>query len=551
VRYLSVCSGIEAATVAWGPLGWQAVAFAEIEPFASAVLAHHYPHIPNLGDFTKITGDELGAVDLIVGGTPCQAFSVAGRREGLDDERGNLTLEYISLAGRLRPSWLVWENVPGVLSQDGGETFGTILRELAELGYGLAYRVLDAQYFGVPQRRRRVFVVGYFGDWRPAAAVLFEPDCLRGNSSPRRQTRQDVAGTIESSIAKSRGAGISPAAITATLKSRSAKSGSENSAEWAAGGFLQVVYVPEIVQQAMCSKWSKGSSGPAGDEHHNLVVAPLYFQDSAYGCKAYDTAAIRAGRIPEHCMVMTSTLQGARNAVAFCRAVSPAITSNYGKQVDNSDTALGPNVIAFHGSQDPDGSGEVTHPCGRNNGLETCIAIHPHVIGRKAEAGPQGKEYLADDSAYTMDSRGVPQSVAFAQNQHGEVRENAVCGTLNQNSNATGRNAPLVRQQQPSHSAVRRLTPKECERLQGFPDNYTLIPYKMPFAGIPRHILDRSYVRYLLRMQKQGKSPLPMDELIQCADGPRYRALGNSMAVPVMRWIGERIERYERGKLDR
>jgi DNA (cytosine-5)-methyltransferase 1 len=185
MKYVSVCSGIEAASVAWEPLGWKAAAFAEIEKFPSAVLKQHYPTVPNVGDFTKIRGDEYGAVDVLVGGTPCQDFSVAGLRAGMDGARGQLTVEFAHLAGRMRPRWLVWENVPGVLSIDGGRAFGTFLGLLGKLGYGIAYRVLDAQHFGVPQRRRRVFVVGHLGGWRRAAAVLFERHSLSGHPAPR------------------------------------------------------------------------------------------------------------------------------------------------------------------------------------------------------------------------------------------------------------------------------------------------------------------------------------------------------------------------------
>ena len=174
--YGSVCSGIEAATVAWHGLGWRPAWFAEIDPFASAVLAHRYPDVPNYGDFTKI--ESAGPIELLVAGTPCQSFSVAGRRLGLDDPRGNLTLEFLRLASRLRPRWIVWENVPGVLSIDGGRTFGAILGALAELGYGFAYRVLDAQYFGVPQRRRRVFVVA------KACAGILRRAAKRGKKLP-------------------------------------------------------------------------------------------------------------------------------------------------------------------------------------------------------------------------------------------------------------------------------------------------------------------------------------------------------------------------------
>lgn len=193
MRYLSVCSGIEAATVAWHPLGWEPAAFSEIEAFPRKVLKHHYPQVPLHGDFTTIQGDEYGPIDLLVGGTPCQSFSVAGLRGGLDDDRGNLALEFLKLAHRTRARWVVWENVPGVLSSNGGRDFGSILGGLVELGYGFSYRVLDAQYFGVPQRRRRVFVVGHLGDWRGAASVLFERHSLQGNPSPRREARKGTA----------------------------------------------------------------------------------------------------------------------------------------------------------------------------------------------------------------------------------------------------------------------------------------------------------------------------------------------------------------------
>ena len=197
--YGSVCSGIEAATVAWEGLGWRAAWFAEIDPFASAVLAHRFPEVANLGDFTQIQAG-AGAVDVLVGGTPCQSFSVAGRRLGVDDPRGNLTLEYLRLAARLRPRWVIWENVPGILSIDGGRTFGTVLGTLAHLGYGIAYRVLDAQFFGVPQRRRRVFVVGHSGGWQAAAAVLFERESLRRDLAPRRKPREIVTTITANSL---------------------------------------------------------------------------------------------------------------------------------------------------------------------------------------------------------------------------------------------------------------------------------------------------------------------------------------------------------------
>ena len=241
MRYLSVCSGIEAATTAWHPIGWEPAAFSEVEAFPSAVLAHHYPNVPNLGDMTKFKEWNLEPIDLLVGGTPCQSFSVAGLRKGLADPRGNLMLTYLAIAAKFRPRWLVWENVPGVLSSNGGRDFGTFLAGLGELGYGFAYRVLDAQYVrveshhrAVPQRRRRVFVVGCLGDWRRAAAVLFERESLCGHPPPRREAWQGIAAcTAPSLTAGGRGVertgesrGQDPViAVSPTLDQRAGRSG--------------------------------------------------------------------------------------------------------------------------------------------------------------------------------------------------------------------------------------------------------------------------------------------------------------------------------------
>ena len=196
MKYGSVCSGVEAATVAWHPLGWEPQWFSEIEKFPCAVLQYHYPTVPNFGDMTNFKEWNDDPIDLLVGGTPCQSFSVAGLRKGLADPRGNLMLTYLAIAERYQPRWLVWENVPGVLSSNGGRDFGTFISALGKLGYGFAYRVLDAQYFGVAQRRRRVFVVGYLGDWRRSAAVLFERESLSGDPAPIREKRQEVAKTL-------------------------------------------------------------------------------------------------------------------------------------------------------------------------------------------------------------------------------------------------------------------------------------------------------------------------------------------------------------------
>jgi DNA-cytosine methyltransferase len=256
--FASICSGIEGASVAFTPLGWRARFFAEwsdTDKFPAKLLKHHYPDVPNLGDITKFKDWPDATFDVLVGGTPCQSFSVAGLRQGMADPRGNLALVYLAIAERYQPRWIIWENVPGVLSSSGGRDFGSFIGGLVELGYGFAYRVLDAQFVrvdglgrAVAQRRRRVFVVGYLGDWRRAAAVLFERESLFGHTAPRRETGKDPAGTL---------------------------GGSSQS-----GGFRttdldnQGAFIPEIVSQAMSSKWSKGASGPAGDEVAHLVAHP-------------------------------------------------------------------------------------------------------------------------------------------------------------------------------------------------------------------------------------------------------------------------------------
>lgn len=197
MNYISLFSGIEAASVAWGPLGWNPIAFSEIEPFCCELLAKRFPDVPNLGDISGVDWTVYeGSVDVIIGGSPCQAFSMAGRRLGLMDERGQLMLEFVRCVREVKPRWVIWENVPGVLSQDEGRAFGTLLGELEDCGYALSWRVLDAQFFGVPQRRRRVFLIGH-----PvpgcAAGVLFEPDSLRGDNPPSREKRAQLAADAE------------------------------------------------------------------------------------------------------------------------------------------------------------------------------------------------------------------------------------------------------------------------------------------------------------------------------------------------------------------
>ena len=209
LRYISLFSGIEAASVAWEPLGWEPVAFSEIEPFCCTLLAERFPNVPNLGDITKIDWEDVkaryGAVDVVVGGSPCQSFSIAGKREGLKGASG-LMWEYIRAVRDLRPRWFVWENVPGALSVEGGRAFGQLLGEMDDLGYGLAWRVLDAQFFNLAQRRERVFLVGSLGTM-DCAEVLFDEEGLRGDYLTGRKKRAAITAALEGSADGEHGAG--------------------------------------------------------------------------------------------------------------------------------------------------------------------------------------------------------------------------------------------------------------------------------------------------------------------------------------------------------
>jgi DNA (cytosine-5)-methyltransferase 1 len=425
MKYLSVCSGIEAATVAWHPLGWQAVAFGEIEKFPSQVLAHHYPDTPNWGDMTKFKEWPDADVNVFVGGTPCQSFSVAGLRKGLGDPRGNLMLTYLAIAARYRPEWLVWENVPGVLSSNGGLDFASLLRGMGELGYGFAYRILDAQYFGVAQRRRRVFVVGYLGNWRPAAAVLFERHSLCGNPAPSREKREGAAAYAREG---------------AEVGSLCARTGQSISVQDAAQGHL----IPAMHSELCPSLKARDAKGPSSDgDGDGAILVPMV--------QPIALAENTIGRKPEN----------GGNGDGFTEE-GPMYTLN---------------ATGVHGVAQPIAfSGQMSVPQTDVDMTQTLQAKNPMAVA---------------------------QPIGWSEELTASVE---MAGTL-QYGGQGGRHDGVMTQAM----AVRRLTPKECERLQGFPDNYTDIKPK-------------------------GKAT---------PDGPRYKALGNSMAVPVMAWIGKRIQEVD------
>ena len=460
--YGSICSGVDAASLAWGPLQARPLWFAEIEPFPAAVLAHRWPRVVNVGDMCQLRHlmavGVLPVPDVLVGGTPCQSFSVAGLRQSLDDGRGQLTLEYVRLLDEIdkhRPGIAVWENVPGVLGTPDN-AFGCFLGALAgedaplvpagkrwsNAGYvsgptrTIAWRILDAQYFGVAQRRRRVFVIASARDDCDPREVLFESEGLRRDTAPSRETQATTAGAAADGVGE-------------------------------------------------CSQ---------------VVGNPLPF------------GAVRA-------LLASHTATG----------------------------RLDPNEQTFvvHGTQDPGVTAELAYALGRNSGQENAIVFSSKDHGADAsiELAPTLR---AGGHTGSHANAGVPPAVAFAQNTRGELRleggdgqrtgsitsgggkpgqgypavltpwdhqhariadPQSAAPSLRGGSTGTGDTSPRVFD---TDRAVRRLTPVECERLQGMPDNHTQIPWR-------------------------GK---PAEE---CPDGPRYKAIGNSMAVPVMAWIGRRL----------
>jgi DNA (cytosine-5)-methyltransferase 1 len=451
--------------VAWHQLGWEAAGFAEIEPFPAAVLAHHYPAVKNLGDMTNYKEWDLGTIDLLVGGTPCQSFSVAGLRKGLADPRGNLALVYCGILDHFRPQWCLWENVPGVLSSNGGRDFGSFLGALAELGYGFAYRVLDAQYFGVAQRRRRVFVVGYLGDWRPAAEVLFEPESLRRDPAPSREARQGVAGVVAPSLTASNDPSRSPQS-------------SEVTQQVAAVVAARMVAFGEYVDDGTASAMKARDYKDATD----LIAQPI----------VYDTTNITS---PQN----GSNPQPGDPCFTFAKGQHPPLltqpmafdgynqTLSTTSQTIRSDKTDGDHIgMVLQGVAQPIAFSRNDDGRDATNDLSPTMRVAGRAGGMLSVAQPIG--------AFKSGQGAASRSIGWS---------NAIAPTLP--SNAGGNTAPAVLQSM----AVRRLTPVECERLQGFPDNYTNIPWR-----------------------KQPESP----------DGPRYKALGNSMAVPVMGWIGKRIQ---------
>jgi len=452
MKFGSVCSGIEAASVAWHPLGWTAAWLSEIEPFPCAVLKHHYPDVPNHGDMTllpeKILSGQVEAPDLFCGGTPCQAFSVAGLRNSLNDARGNLSLTFVGIANAIdhvrslrgdAPAIVFWENVPGVLNTKDN-AFGCFLGALAGESdpitapgerwsnagcvFGpqrtVAWRVLDAQHFGVAQRRRRVFVVASSRDDINLTEILFEFEGVR-RDTPQSRKEGKVTPTISSS-----GTGVS-------------RVGFNCEDEW-------------FIETPVCGALDTECGGTKMN-HQTIASGHIFPVKSFY----------------------ESSLAQYREAT-----LSGTIKASGGVAGGGSETFLAQSIP---------GSVYENHPS--DSRVKELGDVSSTV---RARWGTGGGNAPMVSQPMVWDTTNITSPQNGSNPKPGDP-----CFTL-----AKGQHPPLL-----TSMAVRRLTPTECERLQGFPDGYTNIPWR-----------------------KAAESP----------DGPRYKALGNSWAVPVVAWIGKRIQ---------
>lgn len=622
LRYASVCSGIEAATVAWEPLGWKAAWFSEIEKFPCAVLKHHFPDVPNLGDMTKITEadcERYGPIDLLVGGTPCQSFSVAGKRAGLDDPRGNLALDFLRLAHASRARWVVWENVPGVLSSNGGRDFGAFLGALAKLGYGWAYRILDAQYFGLAQRRRRVFVVGYLGDWRPPVAVLIERESLPGNPPTSRETGAKVAALSASGVGTC-GADDNQAQaghlVASTLRSRDLAKGVDSDctdtliahtlrgegfdasedgtgrgtplvafsckdhrdSKPNAGGQVAIV-IPLDMRQAsrggtMTNNRQPGSSGGApgtgigkpGDPSPTLADT----HTPAVAC-SYQGGVVVRRLTPRECerlmgfptcierVTMQICLDRQKSVVHVdlrCRrSLNNALPVEDGEKtafVLSADSTLWndresrESLVAVHVRMSYAPKVVAIRSRGKwlwcANGVDTQRWSLQHmppdvfalaIVSAVRSLGPstlRGKaESLPNTRRFTLPVNGKWFAVMSGQGTMGSATavEKKLTEDMKSIMLERGRNIRDTDWFEKIWSSfVLNATSLCIPKTTSIRNSYTVVlDLESDFTNIP-----------------YGRPRFP-DQI--CPDGPRYRALGNSMAVPVVRWIGKRIDLVE------
>ncbi len=555
MRYASVCSGVEAASLAWMPLGWEPIWFSEIEPFPCEVLKQRFPGVQNLGDMTKIIREKYrGTVDLLVGGTPCQGFSVAGKQGGLGDPRSALCLAYCRLLETMRPRWFVWENVPGVFSTNGGEDFRAFLRKIDEIGYSCAWRVLDAQYIrvdgyprAVPQRRRRVFVVGYLGEWQYPAKVLFEPGCLRRDSPPRRTLGEETPG------------GAGRGAQAAGFRAMSIGNGQAGELGCANDSVAQTLHCMHDQQAVLCYEnhaqdsrikeidCSPVLSAKAGTGGNNLPLVlecfPINSMIIGKEVKEGDRQTTGIGNAEDPCPTIGTSHH---HAVAIAENIIGRQAENGGNGIGVQEklaytlNASGVMGVAYNVKEEgefQDGNaakinaGKVLLLLRKEIGKDTfrkwasgrlirisekeILQSNLHVKGFRQKTC-QGQSAM-DDSTLPCEEVTSENALLYLwsdfQSRYSSYRRELAQQFLDELDVCLQKLS--LETPQKFKPIVRRLLPIETERLMGFPDNWTCIPWR----GKPAE---------------------------KCPDSPRYKACGNSMCVNVMRWIGMRIENVER-----
>lgn len=507
MRYISLFSGIEAASAAWMPLGWECVALSEIDAYCCAVLERRVPGAPNVGDIRLIDWRKYaGEADVVIGGSPCQSFSVAGKREGLSGESG-LMREFIRAVQEIRPRCFVWENVPGALSSEHGEAFRCLLQAMDEVGYGLAWRILDAQFFNLAQRRERVFLVGVLGEPARAAEILFEPESLRWDAPPSKRKRQELAAASGCRLAGCCGGGVTArdccggrlAAGLASTAGFSSKAGSK--ARSVGFGYEIAPSLLAAKYDAACVYAPQGGAscgahaccaccGMAG----NIVERKSENGGNGVGWREANNDGMHAlAAMDRHAVAFTQNAWNEVRLIGGDGSIAPALAASVGAKQQNY--LLDCRAVCQYG----DVAGALTaradsSPCAERG--PSVVAYKQNAIEEVRPVGGDGK--VAGARAAGSRTRQTLLCVAD-DNANAAIGEN-LAGTLK-----NGGSPPWVA----SGYVVRRLTPLECERLQGFPDGWTAVGYR-------------------------GKP---------ASDTQRYRALGNSMAVPVIRWLGERIER--------
>ena len=502
MRYLSLFSGIEAASCAWQPLGWELKGVCEIEKFPCNVLKHHYPRVPNLGDITKLTRPQLealGPIDLIVGGSPCQGFSVAGKQEGLNDIRSKLAIDYIRVINTINPRWIVWENVPGVFSTNKGMDFRYFTEVLTRYGFGICWRILDGQWFRTAQRRRRVFLVGYFGDWRPAYKVLFESQSLPRYFETLERKREDLARKAEARTGKT---GTGTTCLNPwdpqgkRVQSVEGKSPCLGASADAGGNTIPLVmnentcydmaHPVDVIRTyedgktpTLEARMETGGNNIPLVQDRTLYLERQYFathegKASTLTRDIYrdPPAVLKEEKDPLCCDVgwLQTYENKAPTQLARQYKDPPIVLSEayrIGSYYSNSMQSDNPNSGIYQTDKSATLQTADPTPACQQGGI---AVIQGSVIGRKVENGPQGSG-INSDKCFTLNT----------------TDRHAVC----------------------TEARVRKLTPTECLRLQGFPDDW--------FDGV------------------EGYS-----------DTAAYKAIGNSMAVPCMRWIGERIAEVEK-----